>query len=147
VVLVQRQGSSLNEFDSLAGKTAVTVAGTTYEEALSKIPGLQLKYVVTEEEMYATVAAGNADVLATDSANFLWVGGNHPELEIARALSDREFYGMALRKGDPLKHQLDAHLEKLIDEETFWIFVAETYGEIVADSIDDLKREFLAGAS
>jgi len=142
---VQRGGANLNDLESLAGKTAVTIAGTTYEEALRAVPGLELRYVATEEEMYAALSAGEADVLATDSANFLWVGRGHPRLELARALSDREFYGMAVRRGDPLKRRLDAHIEKLIDEETFWTFVAESFGEIVADSIDDIKRDFLAG--
>jgi polar amino acid transport system substrate-binding protein len=145
VVLVQRQGSSLNDLDSLAGKTAVTIAGTTYEEALSGVADLELRYVVTEEEMYAALSSGEADALATDSANFLWASRDHPGLELAQALSGREFYGMAVRNGDPLKRRLDAHIEKLIEEETFWTFVAESFGEIVSDSIDDLKQEFLAG--
>jgi ABC-type amino acid transport substrate-binding protein len=145
VVLVQRQGSNLDDLDSLAGKTAVTIAGTRYEEVLSGVSELDLTYVVTEEEMYAFLAAGKADALATDSANFLWVGREHPGLEIAQALSDREFYGMAVRKGDPLKRQIDAHIEKLIHEETFWLFVEESFGEIVSDSIDDIKEDFLAG--
>jgi ABC-type amino acid transport substrate-binding protein len=145
VVLVQRQGSSLNDLASLTGKTAVTIAGTTYEEALVEVPDLDLQYVVTEREMYAAVSSGEADTLATDSANFLWVGREHPNLELAQALSGREFYGMAVRKGDPLKRKLDAHIEKLMEEETFWQFVAESFGEIVADSIDDLKQDFLAG--
>jgi ABC-type amino acid transport substrate-binding protein len=145
VVLVQRQGSNLDDLDSLAGKTAVTIAGTRYEEVLSGISELDLTYVVSEEEMYAFLAAGKADALATDSANFLWVGRDHPNLELAQALSDREFYGMAVRKGDPLKRQLDAHIEMLMADETFWNFVAESFGEIVADSIEDIKKEFLAG--
>jgi len=144
VVLVQRQGSNLNDLASLAGKTAVTIAGTTYEEVLGSVPDLELQFVVIEEEMFAAVSSGEADALATDSANFLWVGRDYPGLELAQALSDREFYGMAVRKGDPLKRQLDAHIEKLMEDETFWLFVAESFGEIVADSIDALKEDFLA---
>ena len=124
----------------------MTIAGTRYEELLSGIPQLDLTYVATEEEMYATVAAGKADALATDSANFLWVGGHYPDLELAQALSDRESYGMAVRKGDPLKGRLDAHIETLMADDTFWRFVAESFGEIAADSIDDLKQDFLAGS-
>jgi polar amino acid transport system substrate-binding protein len=144
VVLVTRQGGAVSDLDSLAGKTAVTIAGTTYEEALSGIPEINLRYVATEEEMYAALVAGEADGLATDSANFLWLGKDLPELVVSAALSDREFYGFAVRQADPLKAQLDGHMRSLMENGLFWDFVKETYGELVADSIDDLKQDFLA---
>jgi polar amino acid transport system substrate-binding protein len=142
-VLVQRRGSTLVDLASLVGKRAVTIKGTTYEEHLSRIPGLEVSYVEAEQEMYAAVVGGQADVLATDSANFLWANAEYPQLEIVQALSDREFYGFAMRLEDPLVQRLDAHIDQLIGDGTYWRFMEEVYGDIVADADEELKREFL----
>jgi len=144
VVLVQRVGSGFADPSSLAGKTVLTVAGTTYESILQGLDDVDLHYVPTEEAMYEMLAAGVGDALATDSANFLWVGRNFPNLETGRVLSDRQFYGFALRKGDPLKHKLDNHIEQLVEDGTFWLYLEEAFGDIVADNLEELKRDFLA---
>jgi ABC-type amino acid transport substrate-binding protein len=144
VVLVQRRGAGLNDPASLVGKTALTIAGTTYESTLRALSGVHLQYVATEEAMYEKLAAGVGDVLATDSANFLWVGRNYPNLETGEVLSDRQFYGFAFRKGDPLRQRLDTHLDALIENGTYWKYLRETFGDVVGDSIEDLKEDFLS---
>lgn len=144
VVLVQRSGTGLNTPASLADKTVLTIAGTTYEQTLKALGGLNIIYAETEEEMYARLSRGDADALATDSANFLWVGRDFPGLETGQVLSDRQFYGFAFRKGDPLRRRLDDHIEKLIADGTFWTYLQEAFGDVVAGHIDDLKKDFLA---
>jgi len=142
VVLVIRSGASPADFASLAGKRVLTIRGTTYEQILKRHEGIDLVYVDTENQMYDAVVGGDADALATDSANFLWAAKDRPELQIIRALSGREAYGMAVRTGDPLKERLDDHLRELMRDGTYWDFVEQTYGEVVAPYIDDMKREF-----
>ncbi len=144
VVLVQPSGSGLNTVASLVGKTVLTIAGTTYEQILQSLDGISLVYAKTEEEMYERLANGGADALATDSANFLWVGRTFPTLETAQVLSDRQFYGFAVRKGDPLKQRLDDHIREMLEDGSFWLYLQSAFGEVVAENIDDLKAEFLA---
>jgi ABC-type amino acid transport substrate-binding protein len=143
VVLVQRRGAGLGDPASLRGKTVLTIAGTTYETSLRALDGVNLLYVATEEEMYEDLAGGTADALATDSANFLSVGGAYPNLEPGQVLSERQFYGFAVRKGDPLRQRLDEHVERLIENGTYWEYLREWFGEVIGDGFDNLKQDFL----
>ncbi len=144
VVLVQHREAGLRDAASLKGRTIVTIAGTTYESALRALGDVNLVYVATEEEMYETLAAGTADALATDSANFLSVGSAYPDLETGQVLSERQFYGFAFRKGDPVRHLLDQHLEGLIDNGTYWEYLKRWFGGVIGDGFDDLKQDFLS---
>jgi polar amino acid transport system substrate-binding protein len=144
VVLVQRRGADLRDPESLRGKTVLTIAGTTYETTLRALGGVNLLFVATEEEMYEDLAGGTADALATDSANFLSVGGSYPNLEAGQVLSERQFYGFAFRKGDPVRQRLDEHLESLIENGTFWEYLKEWFGGVIGNDIDELKQDFLS---
>lgn len=146
-LLVERKSWPSLGLASLPGRKVVTIKGTTYERILNGIEGIEIVYVRTEEEMYQMVARGDADALVTDSANFLWIGRRFPELHITAPLSERSFYGFAVRKNDPLRDEFDRHLEEIKRSGVYWGFVEEVFGEIAGEYLEDLKagdEEFLS---
>lgn len=146
-LLVEREGAPSTGLASLPGKRVVTIKGTTYERILIAIDGVEIVYAQTEEEMYEMVAGGDADALVTDSANFLWIGRRFPELGITAPLSERSFYGFAVRQNDTLKDELNRHLEEIKRSGVYWGFVEEAFGEIAGEYLEDLKagdEEFLS---
>lgn len=142
VVLVERRDAETTGRDALGGKNVVTIPGTTYETALSGVPGIDWIHVASEEKMYQELAAGRADALATDSTNFLWFGHQYPGLLVTDALSDREFFGFVFRPGDPLRAAFDDHLSALQEDGRFWTFLETSFGDLLQISVDELKADF-----
>lgn len=143
VLLVEPRDSATYGREALAGKRVATIEGTTYEQALAGIADVRPVYVSSERQMYEAVAAGRADALATDSTNYLWIGRDFPDLRVTAALTDKAFYGFAVRPGDPLLAALDAHLEKLEQDGTYWGYLDQFFGELIGEYMGELQEEFL----
>jgi polar amino acid transport system substrate-binding protein len=144
LVLVRPIGATESSASDLAGKKIATIAGTTYEQYAEGFADAEIVYVATEEEMFEAVASGKADALATDSPNVLRLGSSYPDLEIVEALSDREFYGLALPRAGPLTGPLTEHIEQLVASGVYWTFLEQAFGSMVADYSDEMKAAFLA---
>ncbi len=146
VVLVERRGEESSDFADLAGQRIITERGTTHEDHLEQIPGVVLvEYAPTEtyEAAFRRVMQKEADGLVIDSAYYLWYAEDFPDLTITHALSERQFYGFALRKESPLRPQLDAHVEALQESGQLRVFLREAFGAWGEAGIDELAEGFL----
>lgn len=143
VVLVEKKAAIATTIDGLRGERVAILGGTTYETILRSRPDIHLIYTSTDEEAFQKVDSGEADALATDSAVYLWLMEKYPRLHISFALSEREFYGFALRKGNPLKERLDAHLERMIADGSYRALLRATFGSQALSIIDSLTEEIL----
>jgi ABC-type amino acid transport substrate-binding protein len=114
MVLVQRRSGNVNrDLATLTGKKVATIKGTTYEERLRHVPGIEFVYSTTYAESAELTAAGKVDAFVCDTTLAAPLLKNHPDLEIVQVVSELEFYAFALRKGSPLKPELDALIKAI----------------------------------
>jgi ABC-type amino acid transport substrate-binding protein len=113
VILIEPKDRTTTSLAALAGATLATIKGTTYEEALSKVPNSHMVYGVTEDDLLRLVVEGKARAAAADSALVLGLMRKYPQLHAGMPLSPEQGLGFAMRKGSPLQAQLSQHIAQL----------------------------------
>ncbi|MDY7562266.1 transporter substrate-binding domain-containing protein [Pseudomonas sp. 10B1] len=110
--------------DTLNGKTIGAPRGTLAATWLNDNLGVGavIKLYDTQADAYADLSAGNLDaVLADKFVSYEWLkseAGESYEFKGAPVI-DNDKIGIAVRKGDPLKEQLNAALKDIINDGTY----------------------------
>lgn len=131
IVVVARKGTKVTGLKDLAGKKAITIAGTTLEAESRKIPGAQVRTTALQQDFYDAVEKGTADFFLGDGLKALLSLERHPELAIVYTYPEKQEFGFALRPGSDLTPLLDA-----------WLRRARSTGEL-----DDVIRRYYGDAS
>lgn len=113
IVLVEPTGHTTTDLAQLSGRTLATMKGTTYEAALTRVPGVKLVYGLDEAELIAMVADGRAAATAVDTIPALYRLPGYPGLHLTLALSEPQAYGYFVRKGSPLAADLAKHIAQM----------------------------------
>lgn len=119
MVVLSRRGEEVRNAGALAGKRVATVAGTSYDELLRQMEGVEVVYVDDTDEAAREVAEGRADALVCDSAMATAFMADHGELVIDFTLSDLEGYAFAMSKGSTLRKPLDRYLESIREDGSY----------------------------
>jgi putative lysine/arginine/ornithine/histidine/octopine transport system substrate-binding protein len=109
---------------SLKGKTIgvqrATIAGQWLEDNLSKV--VRVRQYDTQENAYLDMAAGRIDgVLADNFVQYEWLqsdAGANFEFK-GEPVFDDDHFGIAVRKGDPLRERLNKALAEMIEDGTY----------------------------
>jgi len=109
---------------SLKGKTIgvqrATIAGQWLEDNLGKV--VRVRQYDTQENAYLDLAAGRIDgVLADNFVQYEWLqsdAGANFEFKGEPVFDDDDF-GIAVRKGDPLRERLNKALAEIIEDGTY----------------------------
>lgn len=131
IVVIARKGTKVTSLRDLAGKRAITIAGTTLEAESRKIPGAQVRTTALQQDFYEAVEKGTADFFLGDGLKALLSLERHPELAIVYTYPERQEFGFALRRGSDLTPLLDA-----------WLRRARATGEL-----DDVIRRYYGDAA
>jgi polar amino acid transport system substrate-binding protein len=113
VMLVERDGESAEDLESLSGSSLATIRGATYEKLLSAIPGVKLIYAESEKEMFDWVVSGKARALATDSAVAFRFLEEFDTLTLGLSLTEEQQYGFAVANESPLGKALSENINQL----------------------------------
>jgi putative lysine/arginine/ornithine/histidine/octopine transport system substrate-binding protein len=109
---------------SLKGKTIgvqrATIAGQWLEDNLAKV--VRVRQYDTQENAYLDMAAGRIDgVLADNFVQYEWLqsdAGANFEFK-GEPVFDDDHFGIAVRKGDPLRERLNKALAEIIEDGTY----------------------------
>ncbi len=139
-LVVEVSGEESASLEELRGKRILVVRGTSHDEALKAVGGIDLVYDTTDAAMFARLAAGEAAGLATDSPAYFWNADRYPNLSPSFGFGERSYYGFALRQGDPLKDELDVFLGQIKRDGRFLEFLHSAFGAWRADAIDAMAE-------
>lgn len=128
VVLVEPLGQHSSKLDDLSGKRVATVKGSTSFQILSRNHEIQL-VTAAPDKLYELVDSGKADALAWDSYAVVTNLQRYPDLRITAALSDTQFIAFALAKGSPLKPELDAYINSMLESGKLESLLAGYFGK------------------
>jgi ABC-type amino acid transport substrate-binding protein len=132
MVLIEKRDRSTSRLEELRGEKLATTRGTTYEAALSRVPGAQLVYADLITDLLDLVAEGKARATAVDSLVALRLLPRYPGLKISLQLSDAQDYGFALPKGSPYVRSLSHHIELLKTSRIYYRLLEKYLGRDAA---------------
>lgn len=135
VVLVEPTGHTTTDLAQLQGRTIATMKGTTYEAAVSKVPGVKLVYGLDEAELIAMVADGRAAATAVDTIPALYRLPRYPGLHMTLALSEPQAYGYFVRKGSPLAAELAKHIAQMRESGIYYRVLQKYLGPKAAEMV------------
>lgn len=135
IVLVEPTGHTTTDLAQLRGRTLATMKGTTYEAALSKVPGVKLVYGLDEAELIAMVADGRAAATAVDTIPAFYRLPSYPGLHATLNLSEPQGYGYFVRKGSPLGADLAKHIAQMRDSGIYYRVLQKYLGPKAAEMV------------
>jgi ABC-type amino acid transport substrate-binding protein len=135
IVLVEPRGPQTHDLKELAGATVATIRGTTYEKVLSAIPQVKFVYAETERALFELVAAHKARALAVDSPVAIVLLRDFNGLEFGMSLSDEQNYGFAMRKGSPLRAELNELIRQLKISGTYYRLLEKYFGSLAVEVV------------
>jgi membrane-bound lytic murein transglycosylase F len=135
IVLVEPKGRTTTDLAQLRGLTLATMKGTTYEAALTKVPGVKLVYGRDEAELIAMVADGRAAATAVDTIPALYRLPSYPGLHLTLDLSEPQAYGYFVRKGSPLGAELAKHISQMRDSGIYYRVLQKYLGPKAAEMV------------
>jgi len=135
VVLVEPTGHTTTDLAQLQGRTIATMKGTTYEAAVSKVPGVKLVYGLDEAELIAMVADGRAAATAVDTIPALYRLPRYPGLHMTLALTEPQGYGYFVRKGSPLAAELAKHIAQMRESGIYYRVLQKYLGPKAAEMV------------
>ncbi len=109
----------LTKLSDLEGKTVATYSGSVFFEVINqKIPNVNHLFFNDMTSVTEAVRAGKADALATDEPVARLIVSKDPQLKIMEEKLLADEYGMAFRKGDPLRDKANVVLKEMADNGT-----------------------------
>lgn len=136
IVTVDRSSDPLAmTVESLSGRLAATIRGSTYEQALARIADIRVSHVANSLAMFDAVSNGKADFLACDSAIVLALIGGFPNLRIGFPLSERDEVAFALRKGSAWRQPLNDFLAHTRESGEMRKMLSRYFGDEGANTI------------
>ena len=112
-VVVVPKGSPIHAVADLAGKTGSTVKGSSLEERMKKLPDVRFHYVDFTRWNYDALMEKEADFTLLDETSPWRLLPSYPDLQVAFALPDKDFYGSAVTPKSDLRPVLDAYITKI----------------------------------
>ncbi len=128
VVLVERAGETSTSLQDLTGSQVGAFAGTTAEQALSKIEGVEVAQRTGIPGLLSAVASGDIRAAAGDSSAIIPVIDDYPGLEISLTFGERQHFGFAMPKGSGLRVALSKHIMSLKESGIFFRLVTKHMG-------------------
>lgn len=135
IVLVEPEDRTTESPSDLRGVTVATIAGSSYEETLESIAGIQLVYGETSEQTIAMVALRQAQATAVDTVLGLLYVPRHRGLHMTLPLSEVQHYGFAVPEGSPLAGQLSEHLHALKTSGIYYRLLKKYFGQKAVDMV------------
>ena len=112
----ENAAKQIRTFADLEGKRIAVKTGTTYDALVNKtIKNPRVQYHEEMANMFLSLDNGSADALAYDKPIVeQWTKGKSGYFILKETLCD-DFYGMIMKKGSPLKAEIDSALKILSD--------------------------------
>jgi polar amino acid transport system substrate-binding protein len=113
MVVVVPRDSPVRTIPDLSGKTGSAVRGSSLEERMTKLRDVKLHYVDFMRWNYDALIAKEAEFTVLEEP-FVWkLLGSYPDLKVAFALPEKDFYGFAVSPESDLRAPLEAYLAKI----------------------------------
>ena len=128
VVLVERAGETSTSLEDLAGSQVGAFVGTTAEEALSEIEGVEVVQCTGIAGLLSAVASGDIRAAAGDSSAIIPVIDDYPGLAISLRFGKRQHFGFAMPKGSELRVALSKQIMGLKESGIFFRLVTKHMG-------------------
>ena len=128
VVLVERAGEISTSLEDLAGSQVGAFAGTTAEDGLSAIEGVEVVRRTGIPGLLSAVESSEIRAAAGDSSAIIPVIDDYPGLEISLAFGERQHFGFAMPKDSGLRVALSKHIMSLKESEIFFRLVTKHMG-------------------
>ncbi|MBZ0114015.1 MAG: transporter substrate-binding domain-containing protein [Thermoanaerobaculia bacterium] len=135
IILVESKDRTTLRPSDLAGVTVATIAGSSYEEKLKTIPGIEFVYGETSEQTIAMVALGQAQATAVDTVLGLIYVPRHRDLHMTLPLSEVQHYGFAVPENSPLAGKLTEHLHALKTSGIYYRLLKKYFGQKAVDMV------------
>lgn len=114
-LVVRKDEAGIKDAKHLKGKKVGTLSGTTAQNILETLGGVDVKIYSGQVEPYEDLALGRLDAVLLDLPIAAYYAKPNPKLKYAGPPVGEGFYGIAMRKGDKeLGAAIDAILEKLL---------------------------------
>ncbi|MCE5195235.1 MAG: ABC transporter substrate-binding protein/permease [Nitrospiraceae bacterium] len=114
-LVVRKDEKGITGLNSLKGKKAGTLSGTTAHEMLNAIEGADVKIYSGQVEPYEDLAFGRIDAVLLDLPIAAYYAKPNPKLKYIGSPVGEGFYGIAIRKNDAeFKAEIDRIIRKLI---------------------------------
>ena len=128
MVVTTKQSTIRSEKD-LRGKVGIVIPGSTQEDRLRLVDGVDFLFIEESQETYSVLREGRADFALMDSASVLIELRDQTDFKVAFAFPEIEPYGFAAAPGSDLVSALDAHLRALKRTTYFYRLVRKSFGE------------------
>jgi ABC-type amino acid transport substrate-binding protein len=135
IVIVESVERTTQSLSDLAGVSVATIAGSSYEEILEAVPGIQLVYGETSEETITMVALGQAQATAVDTVLGLLHVPRHRGLHMTLPLSEVQHYGFVVPENSPLAGKLSEHLHALKASGIYYRLLKKYFGQKAVDMV------------
>jgi polar amino acid transport system substrate-binding protein len=114
-LVVRKEEKSINDIRDLEGKKVGTLSGTTAQDILNGIGGVDVKIYSGQVEPYEDLALGRIEAVLMDLPIAAYYAKPNPKLRYQGQPLGEGFYGIAIRKDDKeLKEAMDEILRKLL---------------------------------
>ncbi|MGE5550889.1 MAG: basic amino acid ABC transporter substrate-binding protein [Bacteroidota bacterium] len=115
VILVQAGNESITSEADLVGKKVGVQLGTTGDEAVSKMEGVDVKRFNTNPDAVQELRNGGCDAVVGDSTTLMWEATKDSKLKlVSNEPFTSEYYGIGVKQGnDKLLNQVNKALAKL----------------------------------
>jgi ABC-type amino acid transport substrate-binding protein len=141
VVLAEKMNDGAKSLEELAGSKVGAFAQTTAEDALKKVPGIQIVTNGGLEEMLKAVDSGDLRAAAADSSAVIPVLEAFPRLKIGLALGEQQSFGFALRKDSALREPLSQNILRLKESGIYFRIVTAHMGSRASEIVRAAKVE------
>lgn len=128
LMAVTRKGSPIASIADLQEGIGCVVAGSSQQERLDAMGVERHRFVERSSDCWNEVAEGRADFAVLDSTAVLTNLENHPTLQRAFDLPDRDEYGFAVAPGSDLRAELDRFLAQSRSQGFFYRLVERHFG-------------------
>lgn len=129
VVVVEPQGRFTADLESLVGKRVATMPNFLITDTLREHPGIDLIYGESTRALFEIVDAGAADALVVDSWTVFVHAADFPKLRVTAAITETEFFGLALKRGGDLTAQINAYIDRIKADGSFRNLLVRNFGD------------------
>ncbi len=119
-IIAVKQGAAITGMKDLVGKKVGVQSNTTGHYAVEKLPGMKdkdiIKFPTTPDALYNLGSGAVAAVVADEPVVLNFIKHN-PEMKLATVTDEfeKEYYGIALKKGNPLVQKINEGLAKVVE--------------------------------
>ncbi len=138
--LIERKGAEVENLQSLAGAKVGVLAGSIGDKFFTSVPNVKIQTYGGVRELYQALAAAEVRAIASETANAFRLVQEFDSLRIGFPLKEPDQYGFAVRKGSPLRNELNTHLEKLRSSGIYFRLLEKYLGSMAAEVVRAGKK-------